>query len=193
MRRVHITGGPGAGKTRLARRLSQRVGLPHIDTDLISLELQADLPLPLDFDLLMAHRLPLSERLASEDAWISEGSNLVASRPFYERADLVVYMRCEWRVAAYRILMRHARASLAGNNRFPGLGNLRRFFLWSRRYYANRNAHGVNGFGTPATIAYHEEALQAYGDKLVVCRTKADVAALEQRLLRELSSKARRR
>jgi hypothetical protein len=57
-----------------------------------------------------------------------------------------------------------------------------RFWRWSRRYYANRNPHGVNGFGTPETIAFHEEALQAYSDKLVVCRTKAEIEALEQRL-----------
>ena len=68
VRRIHITGGPGAGKSRLAARLSQRLGLPVHDLDSIALELQADMPKPLDFDVLMARRLPLSQRLAEADA-----------------------------------------------------------------------------------------------------------------------------
>ena len=59
-RRIRITGGPGAGKSFLARRLSHRLGLPYVDIDAISLDLQKDLPKPLDFDDLMAKRLPVS-------------------------------------------------------------------------------------------------------------------------------------
>jgi adenylate kinase family enzyme len=182
VQRIHITGGPGAGKSWLARRLCQRLGLPYVDTDGISLELQRDLPLPLDFDELMARRLPVSEELAAQEAWISDGSNLEGSLPFYERAEVIVYVSCPWRVAAYRILARHTKASLAGNNRFPGLMRLYRFWRWSQRYYANRNPHGVNGFGTPETMAFHEEALAAYDAKLIVCRTKVETEAMERDL-----------
>jgi hypothetical protein len=183
VRRIHITGGPGAGKTTLARRLSQKLSLPYHDLDGIALDLQKDLPKPLDFDALMARRLPLSERLAGKDAWISDGSNLEACRPFHDRAEVIVYLTCPWRVAAYRIILRHAKRSLAGNNRFPGLRSLYRFWRWSGRYYANHNPHGVNRFGTPETVAFHEEALHLYGEKLFVCRTKADIGRLERQLL----------
>lgn len=179
--RIHITGGPGAGKSRLAQRLSRRLDLEYHDLDAIALRLQADMPKPVDFDELMRRRLPLSEQLAAEEAWISDGSNLEASRPFHERAEAIIYLAVPWRVAAYRIPVRHVKRSLAGNNRFPGLLRLLEFWRWSGRYYANRNPHGVNGFGTPETIAFHEEALRAYRDKLVVCRTKAEVEAAEQR------------
>ncbi|HEU0073833.1 MAG TPA: hypothetical protein VFS30_07460, partial [Dehalococcoidia bacterium] len=111
-KRILVTGGPGAGKSRLALTLSRRLGLPYIDTDAISLDLQAELPLPLDFEALMARRLPLSAELASGEAWIVDGSNLSASLPFYERADSICYLSCRWRVAAYRILLRHAKLSV---------------------------------------------------------------------------------
>jgi hypothetical protein len=42
----------------------------------------------------------------------------------------------------------------------------------------------VNGFGTPETIAYPEKALEPYKDKLVVCRTKRELKAVERRLTR---------
>ena len=182
-RRIHITGGPGAGKSFLARRLSQRLSLQYHDLDGIALALHVDMPKPLDFDELMAQRLPVSQRLAEEEAWISDGSNLEACRPFHDRAEVIVYLSVPWRVAAYRIPMRHAKRSLAGNNRLPGLMELYRFWRWSGRYYANRNPHGVNGFGTPETVAFHEEALRGYGEKLIVCRTKGEIEALESRLL----------
>jgi cytidylate kinase len=181
-RRIVVTGGPGAGKTWLAERLVAKLGLPHIDTDAISLELQKELPLPLDFDALMARRLPLSRELAAGEAWLVDGSNLTANRPFYERAEMVVYLSVPWRVAAFRIPVRHLKLTLAGSNRFPGLRRMFRFWRWSRRYYANRNPHDVNGFGTPDTIAFHEEALQAYADRLLACRNKDDIAALERRM-----------
>ena len=114
---------------------------------------------------------------------ISDGSNLEASRPFYDRADVIVYLRVRWRVAAYRIVVRHARNSLAGNNRFPGLLRLYKFWWWSRRNYANRNPHGVNGFGTPETMAFHEEALGRFADKLIVCSGRKEIEALEARLV----------
>lgn len=81
-RRIHVTGGPGAGKSRLAQRLSEQLGLPYHNLDGIALDLQADMPKPVDFEALMSRRLPLSQRLAAEEAWISDGSNLEASRRF---------------------------------------------------------------------------------------------------------------
>jgi len=113
---------------------------------------------------------------------VSDGNNLDGSRAFYERAKAIVYLSVPWRVAAYRILTRHVKLSLAGENRFPGLLCLYCFWRWSGRYYANRNPYGVNGFGTPETIAFHEEALRAYAGKLVVCRTMSEIAGLEARV-----------
>jgi hypothetical protein len=181
-RRIHITGGPGAGKSRLARRLSARLGLTYHNIDVMALGIQAEMADPFDYADLMTRRLQLVEKLASEEAWISDGSNLEASRPFYDRADVIVYLGCTWRLAAYRIPVRHMKLSLAGSNPFPSLSGLVRFWRWSRRYYANSNPHGLNEYGTPATMAYHGEALQDYADRLVVCRTKDEVQALEQRL-----------
>lgn len=73
--------------------------------------------------------------------------------------------------------------TLSGENRFPGWMRLYRFWRWSGRYYGNRNPHGVNGFGTPETIAFHEEALRDYAEKLITCRTREDIEALETRLV----------
>jgi hypothetical protein len=182
-RRIHITGGPGAGKTTLAIRLSRELGVSYHELDGMALGLVAEMPAPLDLPALMARRLPLCQDLAGADAWISEGSNLDASLPFYERAELIVYLTCSWRVAAYRIVLRHIKAELARNNRFPGWRNLYRFWRWSGRYYANRNQHASNAWGTPETEAYCLERLREWQQKLVVCRSKAELGTLVSRVV----------
>jgi adenylate kinase family enzyme len=184
LRRIHITGGPGSGKTRLSQRLGEALSLPVFDTDGIGLEVMRDMPRPLDMQALIDRRAQESARLAAEDSWISEGSNTSAAAPFFERADVVIALDCTWRTASFRILARHVKASLARTNRFPGVINLYKFWRWSGRYYANLNPHEINQWGTPSTQSYMHEVLAPYLAKLRVCATNAEIDAL----IRELTA-----
>jgi hypothetical protein len=179
MRRIHITGGPGAGKTTLARRLGVRLGIDVFELDGQALSHIREQEGPLDLQRLTKTRLAESIEHAAEDSWISEGSNIEVARPFLERAEVIVVVHCRWRVAAYRILARHLKASIARNNRWPSLPGLYRFWRWSGRYYANRNEPGLNAWGTPTTQAWLEAELAPFANKLLHCRTDEDVAALE--------------
>ncbi len=60
-----------------------------------------------------------------------------------------------------------------------------RFWRWSHRFYTNRNLEGVNPFGTAMTRATLASMLRVYEDKLIVCRSGADVRELERRLVAE--------
>ena len=71
--------------------------------------------------------------------------------------------------------MRHLKAEIARNNRFPGLGKLYAFWRWSARYYADRNTPGLNEWGTPSTRTTLAEYLAPYAEKLVICRSPRDV------------------
>ena len=173
--RVHITGGPGTGKTTLARALAADLGVEPLELDM-----QALRPLPMrvggiDFETVAAMRMEHCARVAAGDRWVSDGSNVLVAQPLLERADVVIVLYSPWRVASYRILLRHFKANLRGNNRFPGIGNLYRFWRWSARYYANRNERGLNEWGTPTTQLELEAALQAYESKIVRCTTKTDI------------------
>ncbi len=61
-----------------------------------------------------------------------------------------------------------------------------RFWRWSRRFYADRNPEGVNPYGTPMTRSTLASMVQAYAEKLIVCRIAVDVREFERRL--ELNS-----
>ena len=172
-RRIHIVGGPGSGKTTLARRLARRLGAVAHDLDGVGYEGGAGLKRPLD------RRLADVRRIADAPAWVTEGVFLWWTDVLLNRADVIVWLDLPWRVAARRILARHVRSSLAGTNRHRGLGNLLRFLRAARRYYRGPavapEAPDDDGAATRAATA---RVLAAHGEKVVRCRRPADVDAV---------------
>jgi shikimate kinase len=170
--RVHIVGGPGSGKTTVARELATRSGAPIFDLDQVAYLNGA------------GPKRSLAERLADIAAirirpeWITEGIYLWWVDDLLREADAIVWLDVPWRIAAWRIISRHARASLAGTNRHPGLQRLVRFLRSSHRYYVDAalrppNSPDEDGVVTRAQTA---KELAAFGDKLVRCADSAAVA-----------------
>lgn len=182
MKRIHITGGPGTGKTTLAAQLNRELGYEVFDQDAQSLAHIARLGAAFSHDQLAIDLILEATEKANEEAWISEGANLLVTRPFFERAEIIIVMYTSWRIASFRILTRHLKASLARNNRFPGLLDLYRFWRWSSHFYSNRNQAGLNIWGTPETLESMEAELRPYAAKLHRCYDKADIEALVRRL-----------
>ena len=174
VKRVHVTGGPGSGKTTLARGVARVLDAPLYELDAILLEAGDNIA-----QVTLGQRPP---HLAAQEAWVSDGVYFGWAAPFLESAHLIVCLDTPWRVAGYRILMRHIRAELSRNNPFPGWGRLSRFLRWSYRYYHEGNPDSLDALGVPETRSVRMRALEQYRDKLVTCYTTSDTA----RLLRDL-------
>lgn len=172
-RRIHIIGGAGTGKTTLARRIAARVNVSVFDLDEIAYHDGAGPPRPI------AVRRQDVHRIAIRAAWVTEGGYLWWIDELLETADVIVWLDVPFRIAAWRIVLRHVRASLAGANRHRGLRKLLRFLLWNWGYYHNTPA-------SPATLDDHmmasraatRQCLAPYAAKLIHCQQPADVAAL---------------
>ena len=127
MRKIHILGGPGNGKTTLAAALAARFQIPHYDLDLIG------------------HKNGMRDEAYVEDAlaiagqpgWVTEGCTLVWIDLLLQRADSIVLLEVSWPVAAYRIIRRHITMSLQGTNLYPGIKPLFLFLKDTRDYYLN--------------------------------------------------------
>ena len=175
-RRIHITGGPGSGKSTLAKRLSAALNIPWYDLDRMALDLEAKGVRP-PFEALAAE-LP---GLVQNETWISDGAYMAWAQPLFDSADLVIWMDIPWHIASLRIVIRHLKAEIARNNRFPGWRRLYRFWRWSNRYYNNGNSPGFY-YGVPNNRDDAVQWLEAYRSKLDICRTNADQMRLFERL-----------
>ena len=79
-----------------------------------------------------------SRSLAGRQQWVAEGIYLGWTEALLDRATDIVWLDVPWRVAAWRIVRRHAQASRRGTNQHRGLGNLWNFLRSARQYYKGR-------------------------------------------------------
>lgn len=196
--RVLIVGGPGSGKTRLARQLAERTGtqLHHLD-DVARIG-GGNGPLrPL------SDRERLAAEIADGDQWITEGVHLGWTNPLLERADVILWIDdVSWLTAAQRISRRfveggvreaRSRHGRQRVTRFRDYGSQLRAFgstvLSTRRYYATTRVtekdlidpRGLAADGTPVSRATTEAHLAHYSGKVLRCRSAAEVAAFLER------------
>ena len=194
IRRIHIAGGPGSGKTWLASRLSEQLAVPCFDQDGTALALFARLGLPPTSPSpppeVEAGLIEAAREFAAGDAWVSDASSVTWTAPLFEGAEIVVWMDTPRSVALRRVFMRHVRAELRRDNRFPGWRRMYRFWRWSGQFYWDRNPEGVNPFGTPMTRSTLASMLEVYSEKLVVCRNAEDLRGLERTLAVEAAQRA---
>lgn len=108
-------GGGGSGKTTLARRLAERLELPHFELDVPGAAL---------------------DPLLLEDRWVGDGVYLYGITPVLDRAELIIWLDLRRWTAIRRIITRHIRLSMNGTNRHKGLRRLVKFAWGQRDYYS---------------------------------------------------------
>ncbi|WP_288581359.1 hypothetical protein [uncultured Methylobacterium sp.] len=164
--RVFVTGPTGGGKTTLARRLSQRAGVPIHSLDDIHW-----VPHP-DGDRRRepAERSAMLDRIVQAEAWIIEGVQFKWTDRALERADLFVVLDVpRWKSVA-RILRRFAGRRLAGGANPRGtLTALREELCWSADYYASERRMLF-------------DKLARYSGRILVIRNRGDMCLLNETL-----------
>jgi adenylate kinase family enzyme len=191
LRRIHIIGGPGSGKTTLAHEIGACLGIEAHELDQIAFTGR-------DF----AER-PISERMADiyliahRPAWVTEGLFVLWTDELLASANMIVWLdHVSWKRGFWRITHRFFRSALHEAKTRQGLERFGRFsdyarhmkqliqvFFSSRAYYAARPSQSGGQMesrsSTAAVLAsyqdkvihcYNDEAVEVFIDYIRLCR-----------------------
>ena len=169
--RLVVVGGPGSGKTTLALELGEALGLPVHHLDNIArvgggrgAETSADDRTAAVRDILASGR------------WIAEGVHLGWTDPLLDGAEAIVWLdHVRWQTSSRRVLRRFVRQALDEARRRKGRERFLRLGDYARRLREL-------AMSLPETRSYPHDELEAtlatHTDKVLRCRTPADVAGV---------------
>jgi glycosyltransferase involved in cell wall biosynthesis len=114
--RIHVTGGSGTGKTRIAGQLGALLDAPVHHLDDIAREPGTGRVRPAD------ERSVLAQRIASQTSWVTEGIHVGWTDELCRRADVIVWLdHVGWPTALMRVLRRFVRDGIGEARRQRGL------------------------------------------------------------------------
>ena len=163
----------------MARRLAAALHAPCHELDHVGYENGGKRPLDV--------RLEDVRRIASEALWVSEGGFVWWVEDLLQSANVIVWLDLHWTLCYRRVVMRHVRADIAGNNAYPGFLKMLRFAKGVRPYYldpvpavpSDPNDDAANNRAAVTQV------LKPYANKTIHCRRPADVAAFLSQVERQ--------
>lgn len=188
-RRIHVIGGPGAGKSTLAGRIGAALNLPVYELDRIAFEG------PEYRDQPLSRRLKYIHDIAGQPGWVTEGIFVGWTDELLSAADVIIWIdHVPWRLAFTRIIGRFVQGSLSEARRQMGIRKFTRFsdyrrhlvqllsvFSSSRAYYQSPESTKLHDY-QQLTRRRTAEHLRAYRGKVIHCVRAEDVELAFQRV-----------
>lgn len=108
IKKIHIIGSIGSGKTTLAKQLATQLKIPHYELDNIVWERHPDG----DKKRSITARNARLNKTIQKEAWIIEGAHHTWIAPSIEEADLIIFLDTKLTTRKQRILTRFIKQKL---------------------------------------------------------------------------------
>lgn len=132
-RKIHIIGSVGCGKTTLAKKLSNKLGIPHYELDNVVWKRDR----PRDIKRTEEERDQLLSTIIHSNTWIIEGAhyNEWMFQSFHN-ADLIIFLDTDNSKRKYRIIRRFILQLLRieNSNYKPTIEIFRNMFIWNENF-----------------------------------------------------------
>jgi adenylate kinase family enzyme len=107
-KKIHIIGGPGSGKTFVAKTISEKFGIPHLDLDDIFWDKTSGYGNKADEQ----SRNEKLERFLDQSSWVVEGVYYQWLGESFDQADIIVILRTSRWLRHWRIIRRFVQRKL---------------------------------------------------------------------------------
>ncbi|MGP4079942.1 AAA family ATPase [Pseudalkalibacillus sp. R45] len=160
MKRIHIIGSVGSGKTTLAKHLSNRLQIPHYELDNVVWRRTTSG----DVRRTDQERDQQLCEIIRTERWIIEGAHHTWIKDSLQNADLIILLDTPYSKRIYRIIKRFIlqRTGLEKANYKPTFKIFRKMFIWNAAYQ-NQNRQEIL------------ELLSTYDEKLVSLQNNNEI------------------
>ncbi len=110
--KIHIIGGPGSGKSYIAKIVSEKLAIPHLDLDDIFWDKSLGYGNKADEETRNAEL----EHFLAQPTWIVEGVYYKWLNKSFEQADLIVVLNTSVWLRHWRLIKRSVRRKLGREN-----------------------------------------------------------------------------
>ncbi len=154
--RIHIIGGPGCGKTYTAEKLAELTNIQRIELD--------DIFWCDDYNTKTdrEERIEKLKKVIKKKRWIIEGVFHSWTKPAFEKADLIILIKCKRYLRTIRILKRALKRQFQKDCKKDNLSSIISFLIWNHKWDSN-------------DFLRIKDALKGYNKKIKMF-TKADKA-----------------
>ncbi|TFB19492.1 DNA topology modulation protein FlaR [Filobacillus milosensis] len=160
IKRIHIIGSVGSGKTTLSRKLSKEYVIPHYELDNVVWKREKSG----DIRRTIEERDQQLTEIVTQEKWIIEGVHDKWVLPSFKHADIIIFLDTPKRIRTARIIKRFVKQLLKVEkaNYKPSWNMFLQMFKWNNQF-EEKNKFEIL------------QTLKPFEDKLIILNNEVDL------------------